>query len=161
MKTLEIIGDNHFEAWTKQRVACRGIVISGEKALLSYEEKTDQYGIPGGGIEGEETLEECCAREIAEETGIVVSVDEKYLIMNEFYEEWFFETHFFICKAIGETERKLTSREQKVRMLPKWVDIQDAIDIFSKYQEYAETNEEKRGIYLREYIALNELVNRL
>lgn len=50
--------------------------------------------------------------------------------MNEFYEEWFFETHFFICKAIGETERKLTSREQKVRMLPKWVDIQDAIDIF-------------------------------
>lgn len=69
MKTLEIIGDNHFEAWTKQRVACRGIVISGEKALLSYEEKTDQYGIPGGGIEGEETLEECCAREIAEETG--------------------------------------------------------------------------------------------
>ncbi len=158
MKTLEIVGDNHFEVWTKHRVACRGVVIREDKVLLSYEEKTDQYGIPGGGMEDQETTEMCCAREIAEETGIVVLVNEKYLTMHEFYEEWFFETHYFVCSVIGEIEKNLTIREQQVGMLPKWVDIQEAIDIFSKHQDYAETNEEKRGIYLREYMALCELV---
>ena len=34
MKTLEIIGDNHFEKWTKHRIAARGIVISEDKILL-------------------------------------------------------------------------------------------------------------------------------
>ena len=60
MKTLEIIGDNHFEKWTKHRIAARGIVISEDKILLTYEKSTDIYNIPGGGTEANETLEECC-----------------------------------------------------------------------------------------------------
>ncbi len=66
MKILKIIGDNHFDTWTKHRTACRGIVVRGDKMLLTYAAKIDQYGIPGGGLEGDESLAECCAREIAE-----------------------------------------------------------------------------------------------
>ena len=55
MKTLEIIGDNHFEKWTKHRIAARGIVISEDKILLTYEKSTDIYNIPGGGAEANET----------------------------------------------------------------------------------------------------------
>ncbi len=160
MKTIEIIGDNHFATWTERRVACRGIVVRGEKVLLSYEEKTDQYGIPGGGAEEHESLEACCCREIAEETGIVVSVGERYLIMKEFYEEWMYETHFFVCEAIGETARKLTAREQKTGLVPRWIKLEEALSVFSKHQEYAEAEEEKRGIYLREYTALCEFAKR-
>ena len=32
-------------------------------------------------------------------------------------------------------------------------------DIFSRHQEYADVNEEKRGSYLREYTALQEYIN--
>ena len=50
MKTIDIYGDNRFEKQTKTRVACRGIVISDGKILMSYEVKTDQWFIPGGGV---------------------------------------------------------------------------------------------------------------
>lgn len=159
MKTLEIIGDNHFEKWTKRRIAARGIVISEEKILLSYEKSTDIYNIPGGGAEEGESIEECCAREIAEETGKTVSVCHKYLIINEYYEDWLLETHFYVCKVIGETEIKLTPREKKAGMISKWLNINEALSIFSKHQDYAAADEEKRGIYLREYTALNELLS--
>lgn len=35
MKTLEIIGDNHFEKWTKHRIAARGIKRRGDGSLVS------------------------------------------------------------------------------------------------------------------------------
>ncbi len=158
MKSIDIIGENHFETWTQRRVACRGVVVQGERVLVSYEEQRDQYGIPGGGMEGQESLESCCRREIAEETGVLVSVENPYLIVNEFYEEWKFETHFFACKAVDETERQLTEREQEVGLVPKWIDLKEALAIFSRHQEYAQADEEKRGIYLREYIALREFI---
>ncbi len=156
MKVIEIIGANHFDTWTQHRVACRGIVVRGDRVLLSYEENRDQYSIPGGGLEGAESIQDCCRREIAEETGILVSVGEHYLTMKEYYEEWCFETHFFVCEPIGKTPRELTAREQEVGMIPKWVSIEDTQDIFSRHQDYASTDEEKRGIYLREYTALLE-----
>lgn len=44
-------------------------------------------------------------------------------------------------------------------MISKWLNINEALSIFSKHQDYADTAEEKRGVYLREYTALNELVS--
>ncbi len=78
--------------------------------------------------------------------------------MHEFYEDFLYETYFFVCRAIGETEPKLTHGEQRVGMVSEWVDIKEALAIFSKHGEYAATDEEKRGIYLREYTALNEWI---
>ena len=72
MKTIEIVGENYCGNCDKTRTACRGIVIDGDRILLSYEAKTNQWMIPGGGLESNESDEECCIREIAEETGIVV-----------------------------------------------------------------------------------------
>ncbi len=160
MEIIEIPGANRFETWSEHRVACRGIVVRGDKLLLSFEEKTGQYVLPGGGLEAQETIADCCRREVAEETGVLVSVGERYLDTHEFYEEWFFETHFFICQPIGETEQKLTPREQQVGTVPKWLNIDEALSVFSKHQDYAETNEERRGIYLREYTALKAYVEK-
>lgn len=158
MKTLDIYGDNRFDSYTKIREACRGIVIKDDKILLSYETKTNIYNIPGGGLEHNENYEKCCAREIAEETGFKVEVAQKYLLTNEYYEDWLFISHYFICNGVGTTERKLSAREIKVGMEPRWMPLQDAIEIFSKHQDYAATDEEKRGIYLREYNALRAYV---
>ena len=41
MKTIEIVGENYCGNWDKTRTACRGIVIDGERILLSYETKTN------------------------------------------------------------------------------------------------------------------------
>ena len=105
-----------------------------------------------------ESLEACCARELTEETGCIVKPCERYLTINEYYEEWLFISHYFVCEVIGETERKLTERELEAGLEPRWIPLEEAIEIFSKHQDYASTNEMKRGAYLREYNALSYLV---
>ena len=154
MKEIEIHGENQFEQYSKIREACRGIVVLDNKILLTYEVNTDQYFIPGGGLEKDESLEVCCARELAEETGYVVKPIEQFLTINEYYEEWLFISHYFVCEITGETARKLTEREVKVGLEPRWLPLEKAVDIFAKHQDYAEENEMKRGAYLREYKAL-------
>ena len=71
MSVIEIYGENRFPEHTKVREACRGIVIKNGNILLSYEVKSDQYFIPGGGVENTESLEKCAVREIYEETGFL------------------------------------------------------------------------------------------
>ena len=64
MNTITIYGENRYEKHTKERVACRGIIIKDGQILLSYEENTDQWFIPGGGIEGNETKAEFLLPEV-------------------------------------------------------------------------------------------------
>ena len=77
--------------------------------------------------------------------------------INEYYEEWLFISHYFVCEITGKTARKLTEREVKVGLEPRWLLLEKAVDIFAKHQDYAEENEMKRGAYLREYKALLSL----
>lgn len=52
--------------------------------LMSYETKNDQWMIPGGGLEKNESDYECCVREIAEETGVLVETSECLLEIDEY-----------------------------------------------------------------------------
>ena len=159
VKSIDIIGKNHFETWTKTRIACRGLIIQNGEILLSYETKNqNQYMIPGGGLEENESEIECCKRELAEETGLLVNPGECVLQINEFYEEWKFVSYYFICKITGETKRNLTQREIEVGMEPRWIPVEKAIEIFSKHNDYAETDEMRRGMYFREYTALTNIL---
>ena len=158
MKTIEIVGENYFGNWNKTRTACRGIVIDGKRILLSYETKTNQWMIPGGGLESNESDEECCIREIAEETGVQVETSDCLLEIDEYYANWKWVNRYFICKATGTTQIKQTEREIQVGMEPRWLDISEIKDIFSQHNSYKGVDEMRRGMYLREYTALNELL---
>lgn len=158
MKTIDIYGANRFSKHTKIREACRGIVLSDDKILMTYETKIDQWMIPGGGMEAWESREECLVRELAEETGIKVRPLTCFLQINEYYEEWLFISYYYICEPVGTTERKLTSREIAVGQEPRWISVKDTIQIFSKHQEYAASDEMKRGMYQREYEALKSMM---
>lgn len=153
METISIYGDNRFPAYDKTRVACRGIVVQEDRILLTYETNTDQWFTPGGGLEATETEADCCRRELAEETGYLVQVGQLYATIHEYYEDWLFVTHYFVCQITGETERFLTAREREVGLEPRWLPLEEAVTLFSKHQEYA-YDEMKRGSYLRDYRAL-------
>ena len=158
LKVIDIVGENYIGKWDKTRTACRGIIIEGDKILLSYEIVNDQWMIPGGGLEDNETDKECCMREIAEETGMVVDVSECMLEIDEYYENWKWVNKYFICKVTGTTEKKLTQSEQEAGMISKWLPVDEIKGIFSKYNTYAGIDEMRRGMYLREYTALTELI---
>ena len=158
MKTIEIHGLNSYENWENERTACRGIIVQNGKILLSYETVTDQWMIPGGGLEEGEDERECCARELLEETGIKIRPSACVLEIDEFYEDWKFVSKYFLGTVEGEGEIHLTDREIEVGMEPRWLSVQEIMEIFSHHADYAETDEMRRGMYLREYTALSELL---
>ena len=157
MKKLEIIGDNCFGHWEHERTACRGIVVRGNDILLSYETRTGQYMLPGGGLEADESQADCCRREVAEETGVVVDPGDCVLEIDEYYEDWKYISLYYICAPAGTCGRRLTDREKEVGMEPRWVSVDDAVREFSRHQAFAATDEMRRGLYLREYTALVRL----
>jgi len=59
----------------------------------------DYYTFPGGGQEGNETLEEGTIREVKEEFGIDVEIIEKLYEME--HENKQTKEYFFLCKYIG------------------------------------------------------------
>ncbi|WP_026526110.1 NUDIX domain-containing protein [Butyrivibrio sp. VCD2006] len=158
MKEVEIVGDNYFGSWVKSRIACRGIIVQDGKILLTYEPDNGQYMIPGGGLEEGENEEECCIREMAEETGKVVEVSDCKLDIMEYYEDWMGHSKYFLCKIVGETKTNYTEQELAVKMETRWVSVDEAIEEFSKHESYRATDEMRRGMYLREYTALKELL---
>ena len=83
MKQLELINDDFTGRIEKLRHACRGILIRDGNVLLGYETIGKKYIIPGGGVEEGETLEQCCEREMLEETGLRVRATQNYLEIAE------------------------------------------------------------------------------
>ena len=158
MKQLEIVGKNYFGHWNSRRTACRSIVLKEGLLLLSYETLTGTWMLPGGGLEEGESEEECCRREVAEETGFLIKPAPCALEIDEYYENCKYISRYFISSVIGKTEPKLTAREKQAGMQPRWLPPQEAVDLFSHHADYAATDEMRRGLYLREYTALCELI---
>ncbi len=157
-KVLEIVGDNYFGKWDKVRTACRAIIAKEGRVLLSYETLTDQWMLPGGGLENGESEEECCVREVGEETGLLIRPSACLFRFNEYYEDCRYVSSYFTGEIVGSTERRLTKREREVGMEPRWLPLSEAVGIFSRHADYTDTDEERRGIYLREYTALCEFL---
>lgn len=157
MKTIEIFGNDREPVYTKTVEGCRGILIVDGKILLSYYKNEDQYLIPGGGLEVGESLADCCKRELAEETGVIVNPHTHYLTLEEYYHEYYFKSHYFLCEYDGECERALTENEIKTGLEPRWVDFDEALYIFGGYEQYKNSNEMRYGAYYREWLALNEI----
>ena len=156
-RIVDIVGDNYFGKWDKTRTACRGIILRGNRLLLSYETRTGQWMLPGGGLEDNEDERECCVREVAEETGFLIRPTECVFEIDEYYEDFKWVNRYFFGEVTGETAVQLTEREKEVGMEPRWLPLDEIIRIFSAHASYADTDEMRRGMYLREYTALSKL----
>ena len=81
-----------------------GYALMHRMNVKKKENSTRPYGeyyvFPGGGLEENETLEECAKREIFEEFGIVVEVKNK-LYLKKVDDE--FEQYLFLCKYVSGT----------------------------------------------------------
>lgn len=87
----------------KLRILARTLVVDGDKILLVRNKDANFWYPPGGGWEYEtETITECAAREVTEETGYKVDI-EKMLWVQEFHEgeKIFFET-FWLSKISSD-----------------------------------------------------------
>ena len=123
-----------------KRICCRGIILEEDKVDLMYREKKvngkilKYYTYPGGGLEENETLENCVKREVKEEFNIDVEVLQ--LLKTVKKKENI--THDFACKKIKGTltlsgeEKQRSNKENyyEVRKVPL-TEI-DSIDLYEK-----------------------------
>ena len=68
-EVLTLISEHHSDPPERIRHSGRAIIIKDNKILLSHEVNTNIYMSPGGGLEENEAVSECCVREVEEETG--------------------------------------------------------------------------------------------
>ena len=159
MKEISIYGKNRFDTYTKTRVAARGVVLRDGKMLASRAALGDIWMIPGGGVERGETPEDAVVREVQEETGYIVRPVRQFLTISEFYEEYRYVSHYFLCEVVGEGEISLTEAERAAGLEAVWEDADALTERFSHHADFAASDEEKRGIYLREWTALRALAD--
>lgn len=157
MNKLEIKGDNYFSKYDFVRPASRAVIIKDGKILLSYETKHNIWMLPGGGKEIDETYRNCVIREVEEETGYLFVPSKCVLEIDEYYENVRYTSKYFVGTITGKKEIHLTEEEIKGGLIAKWVPVQEALDIFSKHSEIKDF-EEKRGLYLRECVALQKIL---
>lgn len=161
VKTIVYRDTGAYKKATKTRVGCRGIVLRDSKMLICHELNSDDYYlIPGGGLEGEETPEECCIREVQEETGYVVKPLRHFLTLKEYYEEFEYIGHYYVCEVIGEAEQKLTAIEAERGVTPEWIPPRKMLEIFSEFDKYSDINVIKQRLYKRDFTALTEYLNK-
>lgn len=124
----------------EKRVSSRGIIIERDYVYAMFRRRIkddgtvkEYYVIPGGGIEGNETLEENVTREMKEEFSIDVRIDG-YLGKDEGEDSI---AHFFACSITNgipclggeELERCTESNYYEIRKVP--IKDLDKIDILS------------------------------
>ncbi len=153
MKMIEQYSIHYDFPPKKIRPAARGLVIRDGKILLTYEKNTDVYMSPGGGREEGETFEECCIREIKEESGYDAEIKEPFVVINEYCFDTCYEAHYFICEITGQGTPQLTPTEIDHGVCARWLTIDEAIEVFASYDT---KTEDHRSLYLREYTILNK-----
>jgi ADP-ribose pyrophosphatase YjhB (NUDIX family)/lysophospholipase L1-like esterase len=84
-----------------------GVCINENGELLMVlqgkPEEKKTWSIPSGGKELNETFQECCVREIEEETGYIAKIIEEIRVKSGRYEDLniSFEAHYFLVKIVG------------------------------------------------------------
>ncbi|GIN20533.1 MAG TPA: NUDIX hydrolase [Bacillus bacterium] len=69
--------------------------------LLGKPEEIKTWSVPSGGLESGETIEECCIREVYEETGYQTEIIEKLYVKNTVIDNFDVQVHYFLLRIIG------------------------------------------------------------
>lgn len=80
------------------------ICINENKDILMVKSVgSEDWAVPSGGIEEGESPEECCIREVKEETGYDVEIVEKLFIKEVKLKEYKVKTYYFLVNYFGES----------------------------------------------------------
>jgi len=156
-EVIELRSEHHSDPPERIRHSGRAIIIKDNKILLSHELNTNIYMSPGGGLEENEELNECCEREVEEETAYIVTASDEFVIVNEYCFETLYISHYFPCEITGLGKSTLTPTEIEHGITAEWVEIRKALEIFGKYEEM---REDWRSLYLREFTVLNKYLQK-
>jgi len=149
------------------RHTARAIVLNGNNILLLFTARYDDYTLPGGGVDENETIEAALLRELQEETG-VKSITQcnafgRFEEVRAWYKDDFDYVYIvsdcYVCEICGEFDKpQMEHYEVANGMRPVWVNIDDAI----AHNKQTLAQSEKKGLSIqREIFLLEEIKKRL
>ncbi len=83
------------------RIGVYALIFNGESILLAHRRDIDWWNLPGGGMEAGETVDEAIIREVREETGLKVRVEQLVGVYSKPQKQEVVLT--FRCAVIGGT----------------------------------------------------------
>lgn len=141
MSLIGIINDEDHGLVSKEvdsprlRQGARGIVINDNgKIAIFNKSKKNEYKLPGGGIENDETPEEAFVREVLEETGCEVQITEKLgtIEENKTLDNFKQISHVFVGKVVSDSYKlNLTEKEQAEGGQLLWLSLEEALERIS------------------------------
>ncbi|RDU38940.1 DNA mismatch repair protein MutT [Neobacillus piezotolerans] len=112
---------------------------SGRKKIAIIQTGDGKYFLPGGGIENNETHEECLKREALEEMGMDIEIGpflgcaRRYFYSTNEYKYYLSEGYFYLC----ETGRQISKPTEEDNVLI-WIEPIKAIEnLFHEHQSWA------------------------
>jgi ADP-ribose pyrophosphatase YjhB (NUDIX family) len=81
------------------RIAVYAIIFNQGRVLLALRRNIDWWNLPGGGMEAEETVDEAMSREVREETGLEVEVEQLVGVYSKPQKQEVVLT--FRCRVVG------------------------------------------------------------
>lgn len=158
-KDLENLEGRVFE-----RRASRGIILKGNKILLLYTKRYNDYSFPGGGVDPEEDLIIGLKRELSEEIGAKnIEVISEFGYIDEYrphykpeYDLIHMLSYFYVCK-VDDTfdDTKFEDYEIANGMSSVWIDIYEAI---KHNKEVMARKEDSMGFSIERETFILELV---
>ena len=89
----------------KEWFGSAAICINENKEVLMVKaSNSESWAIPSGGIEQGETPEECCIREVKEETGYDIVIEDSLFIKEIEIKGYKVKTYYFKVEKTGESE---------------------------------------------------------
>src|SRR5215471_10562647 len=106
---------------TQFRVGVNAIIFDEGRVLLAHRRDIDWWNLPGGGMEAGETVDEAIRREVYEETGLEIKVEQLIGVYSKPQKQEVVLT--FLCEVIGgalqSTEETRESRYFAPDALPE------------------------------------------
>lgn len=117
------------------RPSVYGIIFKDDKILLS--KQWDGYDFPGGGIKLGENINDALVREVKEETGFEIKINEIIACKNSFFKYLEKEKYvqsilmYYSCEAIGgkASLEFIAESEKNYIDMPEWIGIDDVESI--------------------------------
>lgn len=154
------IGETSLEMTNPRlRLGARGIVIreDGKIAIFNKSNK-NEYKLPGGGLENEETPEKAFQREVLEETGCEVEIIENLGITEEYKSLNNFKqiSYVFVGKVLKDTKQlNVTEKEKDEGAKLLWETPENALELIIKcYDELVASKYE--SVYSTKFIVLRD-----
>lgn len=121
LKTDEIPYKSAAKKKPHHNIAVGIIVNEGQQVLIAHRPEDAMLGglweFPGGKQEDGESLKEAAARELKEELGVDVQINQDFMTLKHTYSHFKITLHAFLCEMSGGKPKPNTSQQIK------WVDI--------------------------------------